>query len=155
MPTLHRRYSFVCLFFKLWTIGVSRKLWLRCRQMFPWRTDRNAQTFFSCCVMIFEEENIVGTASPRRVTFFPVLSMYCSSKWWMHSTEKRDGVQSSRFIFVSHFLSFLLLFKGNLLDKRFQTEPFCSFQHPIDALHTYVNNLSPVPSLFNRYQTVL
>lgn len=37
------------------------------------------QQTFSFCV-IFEDENMVGTASARRVTFFPDLSMYCSSK---------------------------------------------------------------------------
>lgn len=70
------------------------------------------QTFFFCVLSV--GVNMVGTASSRSVTLLPVLSMYCSSKWLMHRTEKRVGVQSFHFMFSTHFLSFRGLYRGNL-----------------------------------------
>lgn len=63
------------------------------------------------------EEKTVGTASSRSFTLLPVLSIYCSSKWLMHNTENRDGVQSFNFMFVNHFLSLRGLYRGNLQES--------------------------------------
>lgn len=72
----------------------------------------HTQTFLFC---VSEVKNMVGTASSRSFTHLPVLSMHCSSKWLLHSTEKRVGVQSFHFMLASHFLSLRGLYSGNLL----------------------------------------
>lgn len=109
-------------FFISWVYGslLGRKkslLWRQRMEMLSLMKWLEPTFVFLFCGSSGAEEKTVGTASSRSFTLLPVLSIYCSSKWLMHNTENRDGVQSFNFMFVNHLLSLRGLYRGNLQES--------------------------------------